>query len=287
MFRRHVRRHSGVGNQPGDRRRIDDRPAAGLDHVTQFLLEAKEDAPNVASFTSPTTTLAPCFANASAVARPIPVLPPVTSVTLPLKSKRSSTMRVSLYRFKSSVSHESGQKLVRGNDGVCVGRHSELERCLHFLMPEAADRVLHQCLFVTQFCSESHCGLDAGIRSHPDHDQFTHAMFFQLQVKVGVGKATGKPMLLGNHVARLGLEIRVKTAAPRPVGEDAALEACRTDGWNRFPVHMLIAFTPSMMWGDERLDTLLANGSENLPHVRNYIRFLECRPAQFVQLATL
>ena len=51
-------------------------------------------------------------------------------------------------------------------------------------------------------------------------------------------------------------------------------------------MHVLIAFTPSVMWGNEHLNAFLANGSENLPHVCNHIVFLERRAAKFVQLSS-
>src|SRR6185436_20200042 len=50
-----------------------------------FLIIATVSAPS--SLRSPTTTFARCRANASAVARPMPVLPPVMSTTFAAKSR--------------------------------------------------------------------------------------------------------------------------------------------------------------------------------------------------------
>jgi hypothetical protein len=48
-----------------------------------------------------------------------------------------------------------------------------------------------------------------------------------------------------------------------------------------------IAFTPTMVWGDENLDAGRSSGSEDLSHVLDNIVGLERRATQFVELATL
>jgi hypothetical protein len=76
---------------------VDDGAAALGAHLAQLMLHAGPhpaqvdrtdpvEDPSVVSLTSAMTTAAPASANARAVARPVPELPPVTSATCPAKS---------------------------------------------------------------------------------------------------------------------------------------------------------------------------------------------------------
>lgn len=55
-------------------------------------------------------------------------------------------------------------------------------------MTEAADRILDERDFVSQFRGESDRGFDTGIRSHADHDGLADAMLFHLQVEIRIRK---------------------------------------------------------------------------------------------------
>src|SRR5438552_1788637 len=57
------------------------------------------------SATSPTTTLAPARAKAKAVARPIPLLPPVINATLPVKLPFSFVVAISDFAQLASHAH--------------------------------------------------------------------------------------------------------------------------------------------------------------------------------------
>lgn len=63
---------------------------------------------------------------------------------------------------------QCGGHLRRGNDAVCVGRQVEPERCLRLGHAEAADRIFHQCDFVSKLCRKPHGGFDAGVGPHPN-----------------------------------------------------------------------------------------------------------------------
>jgi hypothetical protein len=48
-------------------------------------------------------------------------------------------------------------------------------------------------------------------------------VLLELQIEIGVGKAARSPMLQGNDVARLGLEVVMERSAPAVFGEDLRL----------------------------------------------------------------
>jgi len=68
-----------------------------LDQARRFLIAC--------SATSPTTTLAPARAKAKAVARPIPLLPPVINATLPVKLPFSFVVAISDFAQLASHAH--------------------------------------------------------------------------------------------------------------------------------------------------------------------------------------
>ena len=49
----------------------------------------------------------------------------------------------------------------------------------------------------------------------PNDDELMNAVLFKLQIQIGVGKATGTPMLRGDNLAWLRLEPGTDLAAPR------------------------------------------------------------------------
>src|ERR1700756_1092306 len=94
-------------------------------------------------------------------------------------------------------------------------------------------------------------------------------------------------MLLSNDLAGMRLEIGVKTSAPSSVSENMSLGGGGPHGRHRLPVTIWISFAPTMMRGDEDLHAIRPSGGEDLPHMLDDIVRLECRAAEFVELAPL
>src|SRR5271155_4571613 len=94
-------------------------------------------------------------------------------------------------------------------------------------------------------------------------------------------------MLLRDDLAGKRLEIGVETSAPGPVSENMSRRGGGLDGRHRLPMFIGIAFAPTMVRGDEDLDAIRPSGGEDLPHMLDNIVRLECRAAEFVELAAL
>ena len=58
------------------------------------------------------------------------------------------------------------------------------------------------------------------MRYEPDDHKLVNAMFFELQIQVGVGKSAGTPVLLSHNVAWLRRELSADLATPGAVFED-------------------------------------------------------------------
>src|SRR5271170_2296871 len=94
-------------------------------------------------------------------------------------------------------------------------------------------------------------------------------------------------MLLSDDLVRVRLKIGVKTSAPSSVSENMSLRGGGLDGRHRLPMAIWISLAPTMVRGDEDLDAIRPSGGEYLPHVLDNIVRLECRAAEFVELAPL
>src|SRR5271170_6196004 len=134
-------------------------------------------------------------------------------------------------------------------------------------MAEAADRVLHKRHLVTELGGEAHGRFNAGVGPHPDHDDLAHAVLLELKIEIGVGEAARQPMFQSDDLTGPRHEVWVKTSAPGPVREYAALGGRRLDGCLGLPMAMRIPFAPSMMRGDEHLDAPCADRREHLLHM--------------------
>jgi hypothetical protein len=80
----------------------------------------------------------------------------------------------------------------------------------------------------------------------PDDDELMDAMFLELQI--GIGNATGAPMLLDNDFSRLGLKPRAKFAAPRAVFESLVHPGCFLNRRNIFPRLVFARPISTMEW---------------------------------------
>jgi hypothetical protein len=72
---------------------------------------------------------------------------------------------------------------------------------------EGSGGVFDQGDVVPQFPAEAAGRLDAGVGDHADQDNAADAVLLELQIEVGVGEAARSPVLEGNDVAGLGLEV--------------------------------------------------------------------------------
>src|SRR5262249_9553608 len=86
----------------------------------------------------------------------------------------------------------------------------------------------------------------AGMCYESDDDELMDAVLFELQIQIGVGKATRKPMLSGDNVAWLRLEFGTDLATPRAVFEALSQPACFLNGRNVLP-GLVVTRTVSMM----------------------------------------
>src|SRR5271169_1331609 len=92
-------------------------------------------------------------------------------------------------------------------------------------------------------------------------------------------------MLLSDDLVGMRFEIGVKTSAPSSISENASLRGGGLDGRHRLPMTVWIGFAPTMVRGDEDLYALRPSGGEDLPHMLDNVVRLECRAAEFVELA--
>src|SRR5215510_7471058 len=106
-----------------------------------------------------------------------------------------------------------------GHDGTGVVRDIDVESGVHLLI-----RVVRRCVFyhrdlVTKLSGKANGRFDAGMCYESDDDELMDAVFLELQIQVGIGEATGTPMLLGHDVARLRREFVADLATPRAIFE--------------------------------------------------------------------
>src|SRR5262245_21918515 len=94
------------------------------------------------------------------------------------------------------------------------------------------------------------------------------AAFFELQIQIGVGKATRTPMLEGHDVAWLRCEFAADLATPRAVFEGLVRPRRLLDRRNVLP-GLVVARAISMMQGIEDAKPRLPRRIQNLQHMGN------------------
>ncbi len=141
---------------------------------------------------------------------------------------------------------------------------------MHLLLRVVRDRVSDHRDLVTELGCEANGRFDAGMRDEADDDELMDAVLLELQIEIGVGKATGAPMLRGDNLARLGLEPGTDLATPGAVLEGLAHPCRSLDGSNILP-GLVVAGTVAMMQCIEDAQLRLPRGFENLQHMRNTI----------------
>jgi hypothetical protein len=71
---------------------------------------------------------------------------------------------------------------------------------------------------VPEFHAEAAGRLDTGVGDQAYQDDAADAVLLELQIEIGVGKAARSPVLAGDDIARLGLEIVMERSASAALG---------------------------------------------------------------------
>ena len=93
-----------------------------------------------------------------------------------------------------------------GHNGTRVVRDIHVESSVHFFIRVIRSRVFYHRDLVAKFSGITNSCLHTGVCYESDDDELMDAVLFELQIQIGVGKATGTPMLRGDNVAWLRLE---------------------------------------------------------------------------------
>src|SRR6516162_7953932 len=95
----------------------------------------------------------------------------------------------------------------------------------------------------------------------PDDDELMDAVVLELQIQISVGEATGTPVLRGDNLAWLRVELGTDLATPRSV---------LLNGRDVLP-GLVVARTVSMMQRVEDVKPRLPRGIEDLRHMRHAV----------------
>ena len=106
---------------------------------------------------------------------------------------------------------------------------------MHLLFRETRGRVPYYRDLIAELCGEAYRRLQAGMRQEPDGDELMDAVLLELQIQISVGEAAGAPVLAGNNLAGLGLELGTDLAAPCAVFEALVLPRRLLDRRNLGP----------------------------------------------------
>src|SRR5208282_3394207 len=95
-------------------------------------------------------------------------------------------------------------------------------------------------------------------------------MPFELHIQIGVGKATGAPMLLGHDVSRLWSKLGAELAAPRSIFKSLSRPGCFLNGRGVLP-GLVVARTVSMMHRIENPQSRRSRCGQQLQHVSDAV----------------
>ena len=112
-------------------------------------------------------------------------------------------------------------------------------------------RVIRRCVFhhrdlVAELSGKANGRFDAGMGYEPDDDELMDAVLLEQQIQICIGKATRTPMLRGDYLAWLRLELGTDFATPRAVFEALSLPRCLLNGRNVLP-SLVVTRTVSTM----------------------------------------
>ena len=158
----------------------------------------------------------------------------------------------------------------RAYNGTCVIRDIDVERSVHHLGRVIRGRVFHHRDIVAEFGGKTNGGFDTGVRDEFDHNQSVDAALLELQIKVGVGKSAGAPVLLHDRFAGFRSELGSKLATPGAVLKRLSRPCRLLNGRDVFP-RFVIARTVSTMHCKENRQLRLPRGIQNPQHVGNAV----------------
>src|SRR5262249_61075019 len=95
---------------------------------------------------------------------------------------------------------DRGADLLRGYNGIGVVRDIDVESGVHLLVRVIRRRIFYHRDLVAELGGKANGRFDAGMGYEPDDDELMDAVLLELQVQVGVGEATGTPVLLCNNL---------------------------------------------------------------------------------------
>jgi hypothetical protein len=78
---------------------------------------------------------------------------------------------------------------------------------VHFLIRVICGRVFYHCNLVAKLSSKPNSCLHARMCDEPDDDELMDAVVLELQIQISVGEATGTPVLRGDNLAWLRVEL--------------------------------------------------------------------------------
>src|SRR5262249_8669090 len=136
--------------------------------------------------------------------------------------------------------------LICGHDNTGVVRDIDVESGSHMFFLVIRGRVFYHRYVVAELSGKANRRFDAGMCDEPDDDELMDAVLLKLQIQIGVGKATGTPMLRGDNLAWLRLEPGTDLTTPSAVFEALSHPPCLLNGCNILP-GLVVAGTVSMM----------------------------------------
>src|SRR5262249_9811020 len=125
--------------------------------------------------------------------------------------------------------------LICRHDGAGVVWYVNVESGVHMVFRVIHGRVFYHRDRVADLSSKTNRPLDDGMRDKPDDDEPMDAVLFKLQIQIGVGKATGTPMLRGDNLTWLRLEPGTDLATPGAVFEAFSLPPRLLNGRDILP----------------------------------------------------
>src|SRR5216684_1962612 len=110
--------------------------------------------------------------------------------------------------WKDSSLHSPHVTLQRtDSQGLDVVRDIDVESGVHLLIRVIRRRIFYHRDLVAELSGKANGRFDAGMCDESDDYELTDAVLLELQIQICMGEATGTPMLRGNNLAWLRLEI--------------------------------------------------------------------------------
>src|SRR5215471_18062640 len=177
------------------------------------------------------------------------------------------------YRFLRLERRDRVDDFICGQNGTGVVRDIDVEGSVHLFIRVARGRVFYHRDLVAKLSPITNSCLHTSVRYESHDDELVDAVFFELQIQIGVGKTAGTPMLEGHDVARLRCEFAPDLAAPRAVFESLVRPRCLLDRRNVLP-GLVVARAISMMQRIGDAKPRLSRRIEDLDHMSNtLVRF--------------